>query len=173
MKNWLWVILLLSASPLVAKDKKLKGYIFDAAAFERIQSYCFDTHNLPPREVKVINQFVARESRPTGLLARLPWHRLATCQEGHPDAMVRPEFPSGRFASLFMNRDIDGVLFVFRAGSPTPIYETREVLMTYTLNVNNDGFATEALEHNALYFVVQFLIHDWRQFSETLRAASF
>ena len=50
MKNWLWVILLLSASPLVAKDKKLKGYIFDAAAFERIQSYCFDTHKPAPRE---------------------------------------------------------------------------------------------------------------------------
>jgi hypothetical protein len=174
MKHWLSIILLLlPVAPLVAKDPKFRGYVLDTAAFGKIQSYCFDTYNLPPREVKVIHEFLARESRPNGLLAKLPWHRAATCQEGHPDAIVRPEFPSGRFPSLFMNRDINGVLFVFRAGSPSPIYETREVLMTYTFDISNDGFATEALEHDALYFVVQILIRDWQKLAETLRAASY
>lgn len=171
MKHWLWIILLLSASPLAAKDKKLGGYVLNAAAFGRIQSYCFDTHNMPPREVKVINQFVVRESKPNGLLTRLPWHRLATCQEGHPDAMVRLEFPSDRFPSLF-HGDINGVLFVFKAGSPSPIYETREVLVTYAFDMSDKGFATEALEHDALYFVVRILVHDWQKLSETLRAAA-
>ncbi len=172
MKHWLWIILLFPVSPLVAKDKKFGGYFLDAAAFRKIQSYCVDTHNLPPREVEVINQFIARESKPNGLLARLPWHRLATCREGDPDAIVRPEFPSDRFAGVFMRHAINGVLFVFRAGSPTPIYETREVLMTDAFEGNNEGFATEALEHDALYFVVQILIHDWQKLLESLRAAA-
>jgi len=165
MKHWLWIILLLPVSPLVAKDKKLGGYVLDAAAFGKIQSYCVDTHNQPLREVKVINQFLSRESRPAGLLARLPWRRVATCQEGAPDAIVRLEFPSPRFSTVFMRREINGVLFVFRAGSPTPIYETRGVLMTHAFDGDSSGFETQVLEHDALYFAVQMLVHDWQKLS--------
>ncbi len=166
MKHWLWIILVLSVSPLVANDKKLGGYVLDAAAFRGIQTYCIDTHNLPSREVKVINQFILRESKPQGLLARLPWHRLATCREGDPDAFVRPEFPPDHFSSIFMRRAIDGVLFVFKAGSPTPIYETRPVLMTHMFDGDSNGFDAAALEHDALYFVVRILIHDWQKLLE-------
>ena len=167
MRHWLWIILLLPVSPLIAKDKKLGGYVLDAAAFRAIQTYCVDTHNLPPREVKVINQFIAHESKPTGLLARLPWHRLATCREGARDAIVRTEFPPDRFESVFMRRAIDGVLLIFRAGSPTPIYETRPVMMTDTFGGISDGFGTSVLEHDALYFAVRMLIHDWQRLSES------
>lgn len=145
----------------------------DAAAFGRIQTYCFDTHNLPPGEVKVINQFVAREGKPAGILAKLPWRRLATCREGVPDATVRLEFPVGHFPSVFARREINGVLFVFRAGSSSPIYETRKVMMADAFDVSNERFATEALEQNALYFVIQILVHDWQKLSETLRAAAY
>jgi hypothetical protein len=172
MKHWLWIILLLPVSPLVAKDKKLGGYVLDAAAFGRVQSYCVDTHNQPPREVKVINQFLSRESRPAGLLAHLPWHRVATCQEGTPDAIVRLEFPGAHFSTVFMRREIKGVLLVFRAGSPTPIYETRGVLMTHAFDGENIAFDTQVLEHDALYFAVQMLVQDWQTLSETLRAAA-
>jgi hypothetical protein len=172
MKHWLWIILLLPVSPLVAKDKKLGGYVLDPAAFRKIQSYCIDTHNLPLREVKVIDLFVARESKPTGLLARLPWHRLSTCREGGPDAIVRTEFPSDHFPSIFMRREINGVLFVFKTGSPSPIYETREVMMTDVFEGNSEGFATEVLEHDALYYVVRILLHDWQKLSETLPPAA-
>jgi hypothetical protein len=170
MKGWLWIILLLPVSPLFARDKKLGGYVLDAAAFGKIQSYCVDTHNLPPREVKVINQFLSRESRPAGLLARLPWHRLASCREGAPDAIVRLEFPSYHFPTIFSGRDVNGVLFVFRTGSPSPIYETHEVSMTHAFEGDSDGFDTKVLEHDALYYVVRILIHDWQKLSETLSA---
>lgn len=173
MKHWLWIILLLPVAPLVAKDKKLGGYVLDPGAFQKIQSYCIDTHNLPPREVEVIAQFLARESKPTGLLARLPWHRLATCGEGDPDALVRPEFPPERFPSIFRHREINGVLFVFRTGSPTPIYETREVLMTDAFEGTSEGFTTAVLEHDALYYVVRILINDWQKFSGGLRAVAY
>ena len=172
MKYWLLVILLVPVSPLVAKDKKPVGYVLDGAALERVHSYCFDTHNLPPREVKVISQFVAGESKPTGLLARLAWHRLPSCQQGDPDAMVRPEFRPSPLTSVFMNRAIDGALLVFRPGSPSPIYETREVLMTYTFDVDDAGFATEGLERNALYFAFQILVRDLQKLTETFRAAA-
>ena len=163
LKYWLWIILLLSISPLFAKDKKFGGYVLDHAAFRSIQTYCVDTHNQPLREVKVIGQFVSHESQTDGLLARLPWRRFATCQQGGSDATVRLEFRSDRFPSLFTPRAINGVLIVFRTNSPSPIYETREVLMENAFDGSSDGFETEILEHDALYFVVRILIHDWRK----------
>jgi hypothetical protein len=172
MKHWLWLILLLPVSPLVAKDKKLGGYVLNAAAFREIQTYCVDTHNLAPWDVQVISQFMARESKPTGVLAGLPWHRLATCREGDPDAIVRPEFPSGRLETVFLRRQIRGQLLVFRAGSPSPIYVTRAVSMTDGFEGHSEEFATGIMEYHALYCVVQILIHDGRQLSESRRAAS-
>jgi hypothetical protein len=172
MKNLLWIILLLPLTPLFARDKKLGGYVLDRAAFGKIQSYCVDTQNMPPREVKVINQFVARESRPEGLLIQLSWHRLVSCRDGAPDAIVRLEFPHDDF-SIFSRHDVNGVLFVFRPGSPSPIYETQEVSIPHLFNGDIDGFDTKVLEHEDLYFVVRILIHDWQKLSENLDAAAF
>ena len=173
MRNWLWVILLFSVAPLVAKDQKLGGYFLDPAAFQQIHSYCIDTRNMPPREMKVIGQFIARESRPTGLLAKLPWHRLATCREGAPDAIVRPEFPRDRLSSLFTRHEINGVLLVFRAGSPSPIYETRKVSIVDPYQASTDEFDLQVLEHDALYFAVRMLIQDLQKLPEALRAATW
>jgi hypothetical protein len=149
--------------PVFARDNKLGGYVLDAAAFRKIHSYCVDTHNLPLREVMLIDGFVLRESKPNGLLARLPWRRFATCQEGGHDAIVRLEFPSDSFPSVFVSRSVNGMLFVFSPNSPSPVYETREVLMANTLEGSDDRFNTEILEHDALYFVVRILIHDWQK----------
>jgi hypothetical protein len=67
--------------------------VLDAAAFRKIQSYCVDTHNLPPDDAKVIDHFVSQESKPRGLLTKLPWHRRETCDAAGLDAIVRMEFP--------------------------------------------------------------------------------
>ncbi|MDR3674577.1 MAG: hypothetical protein P4N24_03745 [Acidobacteriota bacterium] len=163
MKRCLWIVLLLSASPLFAREKKFGGYVMDAAAFRTIQSYCVDTHNLQPQQARLIDQFVSRESRPNGLLAKLPWRRLETCDTGEPDAIVRLEFPRRRFPSVFAPPDINGVLFVFRSGSPSPVYETREVLMTNAFDGSSTEFETAVMEHDAIYFVIRVLIHDWQQ----------
>jgi hypothetical protein len=171
VKYWFWIILLLPASALFAKDKKLGGYVLDPVSFRVIQSYCIDTHNLPPREVKVINQFIARESKPTGLLARLPWHRLGTCQEANPDAIVRLEFPYDHSSAYFVRHDIQGALIVFRPGSPSPIYETQALPPTGESGIYNDRSILEVLERNALESVTRALIHDWQKLSETPRDA--
>jgi hypothetical protein len=170
MKRCLWIILLLPGLPLFARDKKLGGYVLDPPAFQKIQTYCVDTHNLGPREVTVIDQFISREGKSSGLLARLPWQRLATCKAPRPDALVRLEFPADRYAGVFNRRAINGVLLVFRPGSPTPVYETREVLMTDTFEGSSEGFDKQVLEHDALYYVVRILAHDWQLVSGTLSA---
>ena len=172
MKYCLWLILLLPVPSLFPRDKKLGGYVLDSAAFQKIQTYCVDTHNQGPREVTVINQFFSREGRPGGLLSRLPWQRVATCREGAPDAIVRLEFPPDHFSTIFSHRDVNGVLLVFRTGSPAPVYETREILITDTFEGNSEGFDTRVLEHDALYYVVRMLIHDWQKISEPLSAAA-
>src|ERR1039458_5355368 len=158
------LFLFLQFSSLLAKDKRLDGYILDVAAFRQVELYCVDTHNLPPREVAVINQFVSRESRPRGLLGRLPWHRLAICQEGGSQAIVRLEFPTKRAPVFFTSHDINGALLVFKAGSPSPIYETREVLVESPFSLSSGEPEVEFLEHVAISYVVRILIHDCKQF---------
>lgn len=161
MKRWLWIILLLPGSPLFAKGKKFEGYVMDAAAFRAIQSYCIDTHNLPPREVKVIDQFILQESKPKGLLTKLPWHLLATCQDGGPEAIARVEFAYNHPPTRINRHDIKGVLLLFRAGSPSPIYETQALPMAgLNSDLLNPGYTLEEFERNALDSVIRILIHD-------------
>ena len=59
---------------------------------------------------------------------------------------MRLEFPYCQFPAVFGRRAVNGVLFVFRAGSPTPIYETREVLVADVLESSNDGFIQQFLK---------------------------
>ena len=166
IRRWLWVIPLLSAIPLIAKDKELGGYVLDAATFQGIHTYCIDTHTLPPREVKVIGALISRESRPQGLLARLPWRRLPACQPGVPDAIVRMEFPHSH--SLSITPDVNGMLFVFKPGSPTPIYETREVLTAGGADGDNSPGTVAFLEDEAAAAAVRILIRDWQKVAASI-----
>jgi hypothetical protein len=167
-KCWLWIILLLPGSRLFAQNKKLEGYVLDAAAFGKIRSYCVDTHNLPPDQAKVIDRFVLQESKPKGLLTKLPWHRRATCDAAGLDAIVRMEFPHNFSSSPNSENDVEGVLLVFGPSSPTPIYETQGVKIPGAPpHSYDDEFSVdlirEVVEYDALSFVVRMLIHDWRK----------
>jgi len=165
MKYWLWIVITLPALPLFAKDYKLRGYVMDAAAFRNIQTYCIDTRYLPPWEERIVNKFVAHESHPKGLLAKLPWRRLTSCKDGAADARVRLEFPPDRSLAQAVRNDVNGMLFVFKPGSPTPIYETREVV------VQGDGIDYDARgavlfrEQSAVDSAVRALIHDWLKYT--------
>lgn len=163
MRCGLLIILALSIAPLLAQSGKFQGYVMNAGAFRTVHSFCVDTHNLPPEQISVINRFVSQESRARGLLTRLPWHRRTTCEEAGVDAIVRLEFPHD--TTSFVERDdIEGVLLVFRPGSPSPIYETPAVTVV-------DGPADEFfcgkliaswLEYNVAANTVRILIHDWQ-----------
>lgn len=167
MKHWLWIIPLLPGSTLFAQNKKLEGYVLNAPAFSKIQSYCVDTHNLPPDQARVIHRFVLEQSKSKGLLTKLPWRRRATCEDAGPDAVVRMEFPPVLSAGPFLHfDDVKGVLLVFRPGSPSPIYETPAATISgWPRRNNGDEFSGkiigDLLEYDALNFVVRMLIHDW------------
>lgn len=168
MKYWVWIILLLPGAAQCAQRRKLEGYVMDRSAFRNIQSYCVDTHNLPPDQIRVIDHFVRRESKPQGLLSKLPWHRRATCQDASLEAVVRMEFPRDQASSV--EDEVEGVLLVFRPGSPSPIYETPAVSLPGEPRRNpaeDDEFAVKlvsgVLEYSVLSSVVRILIHDWQK----------
>ena len=165
MKHWFWIVVLLSAAPLFGKDTKLGGYVFDAAAFRNIQTYCLDTTNLSPWDEKTVQYYVAHESQPKGLLTKLPWRKLESCADG-ADARLRLEFQPHHFLAQRMRNDVNGVLLVFKPSSPSPIYETREVVMQG--DDNNYVDATSSLlsrRHHAVDFSVRALVHDWLKLS--------
>ena len=168
MKRWLWMILVLSSPLPCAQKPKLEGFIIDPAAFRKIQSYCVDTHNLPPDQVKVIEHFVALESKTKGLLRKLPWSRRQTCQDPGVDAIVRMEFPHD--AASAAEDEVKGALLVFRPGLPSPIYETPAVTIQgepRRHSPDDDNFSVDLvadlLEYNALGMAVRILIHDWQK----------
>ncbi len=167
MIRWLWVIGLLLPAVAIAQSKKLQGYIMNAGAFGKIRSFCVDTHNLPTDQVEVIDRFVSEESKPKGLLTRLPWRRLATCQESGVDALVRLEFPEDPPFSPQPRNDVKGVLLVFQPGRPTPIYETPAITVPgRPRHSDEDPFDVKTvaglLEYSAIDSAVRMLIHDWR-----------
>jgi len=168
MKRWLLIILLATPSPLFAQSTKFDGFVMNTAAFQKIRSYCVDTHNLPPDQVKVIDRFVSQESKPKGLLTKLPWHRLSTYQDAGINAIVRLEFPHDPPFARRERNNVKGVLLVFQPGSPSPIYETPAVTIPGQPRRDEDDpfdvkIVADLLEYSAAGSVVRMLIHDWRK----------
>jgi len=168
MKRWLWFMLLWLGPLSCARGAKLDGYILNPDAFRKIQSYCVDTHNLLPEQVKVIDRFVAQESKPKGLLTKLRWSRRQSCQDKELNAIVRMEFPHD--VNSESENKVRSVLFVFRPGSPSPIYETPAVTVEGEPRSHSEGekdfaadMVADVLEYSALGAVVRILIHDWQE----------
>jgi hypothetical protein len=160
MKPWLWIVVLLLGAPLCARDKKFEGYVINPSALREVESYCVDTHNLPADQTRIIERFVSQATKPKGVLAKLPWHRLPRCQESGHHAIVRFEFMHKRPGVNGYN--LEGALLVFRPGSPSPIYETQALPMWYFFADVRDRTTTEFLEQDALDSVSRILVHDWR-----------
>ena len=166
MKGWLWFVLLLPGSLLAAESKKLQGYVLNAGAFRKIQTYCVDTHNLPPDQVKIIDHFVSVESKPKGLLTKLPWSRREGCQDHELGAILRMEFPHDPTSTR--EHQVKGVLLVFRPGSPSPIYETPAVTVEGEPRTHSDeeedftgDLVANVLEYSVLDTALRMLVHDW------------
>ena len=167
MKRWLWIALLVPGSLWPAEGKKLNGYVLDPAAFRKIRSYCVDTHNLPPDQVKLIDHFVSVESKPKGLFAKLPWSRRESCQDPGLGGIVRMEFPHDPTSPR--EHEVKGALLVFRPGSPSPIYETPAVTIEGEPRRHSDeeeeyaaDLVANVLEYSVLSTTVRMLIHDWK-----------
>jgi hypothetical protein len=87
--------------PTAAAGAKLAGKVLDAAALSKVKTYCVDTRNLkgpvypgdvPRPEEFDVRELVKRESRPKGLLSKLPWRLEADCSAPGLNAIIRFEF---------------------------------------------------------------------------------
>lgn len=168
MKRFLIFVLLLG-SLLAAQSDKFQGYVMNPAAFRKIQSYCIDTHNLPAEDLRIIQRFVAQESKPKGLFTKLPWRRRVACEAPGVDAVLRMEFPHDSLSPPANPDEVIGALLVFRPGSPSPIYETPGVTVPGAQKRHRDEdeytarLVGEVLKYSALGSVLRILIHDWQK----------
>jgi hypothetical protein len=93
MRNFIGALFLLASVPLVASaGKKPVGRIPDVAVFNSIRTYCIDTSDLSGPEAYDVKAFIQVESKPKGLLTKLPWKLEADCTKESPDAIAKLEF---------------------------------------------------------------------------------
>ena len=93
MKRTLLILaamLALSAAVLLGKDKK--SNILDAAAFEKVQSYCTETADLPPQYVQIVQSFFAHQTKPKSVVNQLAWKKVDDCSAA--DAVMAFRFSS-------------------------------------------------------------------------------
>ena len=98
-----WICVVLAGAPVspAAARTKLAGKVLDAAAFNRVRTYCVDTSNIkepvnpedfPQPEAFDVREMIKTESEPKGLLSKLPWKLEADCSAPGVDAIVRFDF---------------------------------------------------------------------------------
>lgn len=93
MRTYIGSLFLLLSLPLAAHARsKPTGKIPDVVAFNNVRTYCIDTSELSGPEAYDVKGFIRRESRPKGLLTKLPWKLQPDCREGSPDAIAKISF---------------------------------------------------------------------------------
>lgn len=92
LKLWVFVILACAAVPTAAAGAKLAGEVMDLRAIERVRTYCVDTSQLPGWEALDVRDLIWTESKPKGLLSKLPWTLVKDCDDSDVDAVVPIKF---------------------------------------------------------------------------------
>jgi hypothetical protein len=93
MKTGLCLLMLAVGFSAAGKQKKPAGQILDPTAFARVSSYCVDASDLPENEAYEVNGFVKVQSKPGGLLTKIPWKLYPDCREASSDAVIKLQFP--------------------------------------------------------------------------------
>lgn len=176
------VLLVASALPLVAKDKKPTGEITDRAAFAKIRNYCIDSRELSDAEVYDVQGFVERESKPKGLLTKLSWKLEPDCRESDPDAVIKVDFPRLRNLDIQLGTPQDprdqpdpgeyhivAVLNISDSDSGRLLYKVQAMPLDNPLIESRiDRTDSPHLQrHNALYNAFGTLISDAKSVSQT------
>lgn len=168
MTRYLAMVLLMGGTAALAQNERYQGYVMNPAAFRHIRAYCVDTHNLPAADARLVENFVAQESRPRGLLAKLPWQQRANCATRSVDARLRLEFPRDSLPPSAGPDEVTAALLVFQPGSPSPIYETPPVAIAASQGTDRDDrfagkLVGQVMEYSALSSALRMLIHDCRE----------
>jgi len=182
MKLWPCILLVASALPLAAKEKKLTGRISSPDEFGKIRSYCVDTSDLSGWEALDVRGFIETESKRKGLLTKLPWRLAGDCTESHLDALVVVRFPIVRVAKVGAgnaspdpNEDPQSQLFEVRAAlqvsdrdSSRLLYEVEAAPVFYSSG-RSPAPAVEpdhVLRREALYHAFWALLDDIKRVSQ-------
>jgi hypothetical protein len=80
------------ATPAISQVKKPTGEIPNRQELAKVQTYCVNKSGLSNTDRYLIDGFVKTESKPKGLLTKLPWKLVADCRDGNPDATATLEF---------------------------------------------------------------------------------
>ncbi|MFZ0962094.1 MAG: hypothetical protein WAO35_14420 [Terriglobia bacterium] len=171
LKLWICVALACAAVPAAAPRVKLAGKVLDAATLSGVRTYCIDTSTLkgtlysldsPPERFDV-GDLIERESRPKGLLSKLPWKLEADCSAPGVDAVLRFEFPATAARGLEAR-----LLVLVGEASPRLIYLADGNSLGYHLEQTiTDGTVSEELHcRNAVYNALWALVSDVRAISK-------
>jgi hypothetical protein len=126
MRNSIVAFFLLISLPVAASaGKKPMGRIPDVAAFNGVRSYCIDASGLSGPEAYDIKAFVHVESRPKGLLTKLPWKLEGECTKESPDAVAKVSFRLLNKVGLVIGTPPDGRL------PPVDSYALRAYLQVF------------------------------------------
>jgi len=178
MKSCALALLVATAAPVAARQKRLVGKISDPAAFARITSYCVDPSDLPSDQAYDVRGFVQTEGKPGKLLAKLPWKLLPDCRENEPETLITLEFPRQHVIALggggvsnptttnpedqtAIDYHTVAILRVFDAGSRRLLYEVQAQPLNSTPITNpNAGEVPSVARHDAMYGAFWTLIND-------------
>lgn len=185
MRTRTWLLLLLLCLPVFAKEKKTSGQVLDRAALAAVQSYCFETHNLPGNQAYEVRQFIQVESKPRKLLSRIPWKLVPDCRSAPGAAIIAVAFPylndiqlgpAGGQANAGNPPPDEGarfkaVLQVTQSGSDLVIYRI-ETMPLDNPSPDPSGLSAEPSQvqrRDALYNAVRALAGDLKLLSKTAK----
>ena len=189
-----WICVVLAGAPVspAAARTKLAGKVLDAAAFNRVRTYCVDTSNIkepvnpedfPQPEAFDVREMIKTESEPKGLLSKLPWKLEADCSAPGVDAIVRFDFRfQGGFQGVAPVRGQDSQptpppppqdrwraeMQVSGRASSRVIYKAEGTPVDYRLErtVNNRWDLYHAQRQRAAYYAMAALISDLKAISK-------
>ncbi len=92
------VVLFFSSLVTAMAGPNLAGKVLDRAALQNVKTYCVDTSNLSPgpvwwrnllhQESLDVRAVIESESKPKGLISKLPWKLQASCSAPGVDAVL-------------------------------------------------------------------------------------
>ncbi len=124
------VILLLAATAVSAKQKKLIGNAPDPSALLKVQTFCVDPGQLSGVQADDVKHFVAEQSKPGRILTKLPWKLTSDCSSADAVATFSVEFRNqpdmaAASAGVFNQRTYLPTLFITERSSGKTLYQVK------------------------------------------------
>jgi hypothetical protein len=84
-------LLLLSCVSLAGPEKKTQGQVADAGALLKVHTFCLNTNTLTTQQEDSLKKVLARAGKPKGVLTKLNWKLLDSCDSSDATVTVKME----------------------------------------------------------------------------------